>query len=166
MRSVFKLWQRLIPAVLICLGMASAAMAQGYEEADSAAVEAFVAGNAGKIVVVNVFATWCAPCVTEVPDFVKAHGIYPEDRLAMLGVSIDDNTEELVNFLAEQNISYPVYRVGEEFTDKYRIEGIPQTYIHDQNGKLYKRFNGMITFDELQEAIEQLLASPPESGDM
>ena len=111
-----------------------------------------------------MFATWCAPCVTEVPDFVKAHGTYPEDKLAMLGVSIDEDKQELANFISEQKIAYPVYRVGEEFATKYHIESIPQTYIHDQSGKLYKRFEGMITFEELQEAIEHLLASSPESG--
>jgi peroxiredoxin len=122
--------------------------------------------NKGKIVVVNVFATWCAPCVTEVPDFVRAHTTYPEDKLAMLGVSIDEDKRELANFIVEQNISYPVYRVGEEFTMKYHIEVIPQTYVHAQNGKLYKRFDGMITFEELQEIIEHLLASSPESEGM
>lgn len=167
MRVMFKLNAGLMLALLLCLGLVSAAGAKEvYKEAGSAEVEAFVAKNKGKIVVVNVFATWCAPCVTEVPDFVKAHTTYPEDKLAMLGVSIDEDKQELGNFIAEQNIAYPVYRVGEEFAAKYQIESIPQTYVHDQTGKLYKRFEGMITFEELQEVIERLLASSPESGDM
>ena len=84
----------------------------------------------------------------------------------MLGVSIDDGKPEVMSFISEQKLNYPVYRVGEEFTAKYKIESIPQTYIHDRNGKLYKHFDGMISFEELQETIEKLLASSPESGDM
>ncbi len=167
MRTMLKANAGLILAFVLCLGFISTAGAKEvYKEADSKAVEDFVHKNKGKIVVVNVFATWCAPCVTEVPDFVKAHNTYPEDKLAMLGVSIDEDKQELSNFVTEQNIAYPVYRVGEEFAVKYQIESIPQTYVHDQSGKLYKRFEGMITFEELQEAVESLLASSPESGDM
>lgn len=167
MSAMFKLSVGLIFALLLSVGgPAFMAAAKGFTESDSQAVEAFVLKHKGKIVVVNVFATWCAPCVSEVPDFVKAHATYPEDKLAMLGVSIDEDKQELANFMAEQKITYPVYRVGEEFAVKYKIESIPQTYIHDQNGKLYKRFEGMISFEELQEVIEHLLASSPESGDM
>ena len=166
MRTVFKVTVGVLLAFFLCAGLVSGVAAKEFKEAVSQDVEAYVAKNKGKIVVVNVFATWCAPCVTEVPDFVKAHTTYPEEKLAMLGVSIDEDKQELANFLKEQNIAYPVYRVGEEFAVKYRIESIPQTYIHDQSGKLYKRFEGMITFEELQEAIEHLLASSPESGDM
>lgn len=156
--------------VLLCLVMISTAAAKstdnGYKEGSSADVEAFVHKNKGKIVVVNVFATWCSPCVTEVPDFVKTRNTYPENSVAMLGVSIDDSKPEVVSFIAEQKLNYPVYRVGEEFSAKYKIESIPQTYIHDRSGKLYKHFDGMISFEELQETIEKLLASTPESGDM
>ncbi len=164
MRMMSRVNAGLFFAFLLCVGLVSVAAAKEFKEAASQDVEAFVAKNKGKIVVVNVFATWCAPCVTEVPDFVKAHATYPEDKLAMLGVSIDEDKQELANFTSEQNIAYPVYRVGEEFAIKYRVESIPQTYIHDQSGKLYKRFEGMITFEELQETIEHLLASSPESG--
>ena len=88
MRKMLKANVGLVLAFVFCLGLISTAGAKEvYKEADSKAVEDFVHKNKGKIVVVNVFATWCAPCVTEVPDFVKAHTTYPEDKLAMLGVN-------------------------------------------------------------------------------
>lgn len=170
MRIMTKTGLSVIFFALLCLTLAPAAVGKtadkDYKEAAAGDVEAFVQKNKGKVVVINVFATWCSPCVTETPDFVKARSTYPENGVVMLGVSVDENKQDVLNFIAEQKISYPVYRVGEDFTTKYKIDSVPQTYIHDRSGKLYKHIDGMTTFEELQENIEHLLASSPEPGNM
>lgn len=170
MRIMTKTSLSVVFFALLCLALVSTAVGKtadkNYKEAAAGDVEAFVQKNKGKVIVVNVFATWCSPCVTETPDFVKIRSTYPEDGVAMLAVSIDEDKQAVLNFIKEQKISYPVYRVGEDFTTKYKIDSVPQTYIHDRSGKLYKHIDGMTTFEELQENIEHLLASSPEPGNM
>ena len=129
------------------------------EKATTADVEQFVADSKGKVVLVNVFASWCGYCMQEVPDLVAMRGAYSRDDVAMLGVSLDDASDlpELKRLVKEMNVSYPVYVVGDDYAEKYNITGIPVTIIYDREGKEYKSIVGYVPKAEIEKPIGELL---------
>jgi thiol-disulfide isomerase/thioredoxin len=128
-------------------------------KASVADVDQFVAANAGKVVLVNVFASWCGYCVQSLPDLVAMRAAYSKGDLAMLGVSLDDASDlpELKRLIKEMNISYPVYMVGDDYAEKHNITGIPVTIIYDRNGKEYRSIMGYTPRAEIEKPIGELL---------
>ena len=111
-----------------------------------------------KIVVLNLWATWCGPCRHEIPDFNAAYESYKDRGVEFLGVSVDQNAEEVVPpFLNQIPITYPVLLASPELMFKYGARGLPTTFIIDKNGAVQHRFNGMINREMLEEELNKLL---------
>ncbi len=111
-----------------------------------------------KIVVLNFWATWCGPCRHEIPDFNAAYESYKNRGVEFLGVSADQNAEEVVpSFVNEIPIAYPVLLGSPELALKYGIRGFPTTYIIDKTGAVHRRFVGMIDRQTLEEELNKLL---------
>jgi len=111
-----------------------------------------------KIVVLNFWATWCGPCRHEIPDFNAAYDSYKNRGVEFLGVSADQNAEEVVpSFVNEVPIAYPVLLGSPELAFKYGIRGFPTTFIIDTSGAVQHRFVGMINRQILEEALNKLL---------
>ncbi len=93
-------------------------------------------GLAGKVVVVNFWATWCPPCRKEMPDLDVLYKKFKGQGLVVL--SISDEQEAVVRaFLRTRPVSYPVMLdKGRQVNELYRVEGIPKTYIYGRDGKL------------------------------
>lgn len=115
---------------------------------------------AGKVVVVNFWATWCHPCEGEIPGFVKVADKY-RDKVVILGVMIDSPDEQrLLNFMSDHEMSYPVVRKTSEimlafaYPDKY-----PTTYVFDGQGNQRTWKIGPMSEAELSRIIDQLLAT-------
>lgn len=115
----------------------------------------------GKVVILNIWATWCAPCHEETPDFVDLYEKYKEQGLVILGVSIDKQGESVVKpFMERYNVSYPVVIDRGTIMDKYGpTMGIPTSYIIGREGNLQYFAVGALTKKELEPRIEKLLNS-------
>lgn len=91
----------------------------------------------GKIVMVNVWASWCKPCQYEMPAMQKIHEKYSERGLVILAVNntYQDNYSDVVNFVADNNLTFPILldRTG-EVSKLYQVQALPSTYFIDQNG--------------------------------
>ncbi|MBS1856434.1 MAG: redoxin family protein [Acidobacteria bacterium] len=112
----------------------------------------------GKVVVVNFWATWCVPCVREIPGFNKLHQDYAPKGVAVLGIGMDDEGAERIKpFLVKHPIAYPVGVGSAEMTDKYKLDALPVTLVFDRTGKQIKRFEGFTPEDELLAAIRGAL---------
>lgn len=115
----------------------------------------------GKVVLMNIWATWCPPCREEMPDLVDLYNKYKDQGYVTLGVSIDEQGESVVRpFMEEFNVNYPMY-IDKEGTvmDKYGpTMGIPTTYIIGRKGKLRYFAVGAVTKKELEPRIKELLA--------
>lgn len=101
----------------------------------------------GKVVILNLWATWCGPCRKEIPDFIKIQEDYKGRGVEVLGLTSEDerNTAEMVReFVKEFEINYKVAFVDEMGWASFLAprNSIPQTYILDQNGQLLQRFVG------------------------
>jgi len=113
----------------------------------------------GKVVVVNFWATWCAPCREEIPSLVELQQNYG-DQLVVLGVSIDDPLSKLKPYAAEMHMNYPVL-VGkdrQDVQDAYGpLFGIPVSVFVDRDGRIWKRHSGIASKEQFEREIKALL---------
>ena len=111
----------------------------------------------GKVVVLNFFATWCAPCQEEVPGLVNLRRRYPVDKLAILGISLDEDLSLLPAFVAKHKINYPVKQASMDVLRMFNVRSLPHNVIYDVAGRLAANQPGLIAEEDLQSAIDRLL---------
>jgi len=114
---------------------------------------------ANKVVVVNVWATWCRPCTMEIPDLAKVYSRYRDRGVVMLGLMTDDVTdEELVAFSSQYGINYPVVQMDEELARAFDYpQALPTTFVYDQSGHMRYGRPGLVTAEMLEEKLDELL---------
>ena len=112
----------------------------------------------GKVVVLNFWATWCPPCIAEAPDLVEVSKAYKDKGVQFIGVS-DDDVSALKKFVSDYGIEYPILLDGsvDRIMPKWGISAIPTTFILNGNGEIVFKKVGMMTREQLINAIEQSL---------
>jgi peroxiredoxin len=141
----------------------TAAVCQTYPEfalKDLSGKQVKLSDYRGKIVVVNFWATWCAPCRMEIPAFIKLREQYRAKGLEVIGISLDteDDSEGVATFVSSVRINYPVVVGNKEVVEAFGpINAIPTTFIIDRQGRIKGRHLGMLSFDEVENAIKPLL---------
>ena len=117
----------------------------------------------GQIVVLNLWATWCPPCVEETPSLVqfaekmKTHGV------VVLGISVDEDSNALQNFVQEYHISYPIGRDPDRsLSARYGTVQFPETYILDRRGRLAEKVIGATDWNDqrMQNFVLDLARGP------
>ena len=112
----------------------------------------------GKTVVLNFWASWCAPCREEAPVLEKVWRQYRERGVVFLGVNIDDTREGALKFLEEFGITYPsVYDYSGATTVAYRVTAIPTTYVVDRAGRIVRSRIGILSERRLISMVEDAL---------
>ncbi|MDZ7658779.1 TlpA disulfide reductase family protein [Fodinibius sp.] len=114
----------------------------------------------GQVVLLNIWATWCAPCREETPDLQELYEKYKDNGFMILGVSIDEQGESVVRpFIEKYEVSYPIVIDDGTIMDKYGpTMGIPTTYIINKKGNLQYFAVGALTNKELEPRIKNLLS--------
>ncbi len=123
-----------------------------------------LASQRGKVVLFNVWATWCHPCRDEIPELLVLYDRYKPRGLELVGVSIDANgsDEAIRSFMKDFRMTYPVWRDPDErVSAEFLVVGVPATFLIDRNGTLRWRKTGPIQPGDasLTAAIEQALGS-------
>lgn len=100
----------------------------------------------GKVVLLNVWATWCGPCKREIPDFIEAYEQYKDKGLEIIGISVDRISQsKVLQFTEKYKINYPVAITTSKLTKDYGpFPAIPVTIIIDKNGKIRYRKIGQV----------------------
>jgi peroxiredoxin len=114
----------------------------------------------GKVILINFWATWCAPCKAELPAFVELHDRYKDQGLVILGVSGDDDAETLRSFATEWKLKYPILvgRDEEDLLDAYGpLFGYPTSVIVGRDGAECGRHVGPATKEQFEQEIKALL---------
>ena len=112
----------------------------------------------GKWVVVNLWATWCPPCLKEIPDLVMFHDKYSKNKAVVLGVNYEDiEPFKVRNFAESQMVNFPIVRFPGKTNGKTTpfgpLRGLPTTYVVNPKGETVAARTGMITGEQLEEFI-------------
>ena len=100
-----------------------------------------LAGYRGKVVVLNFWATWCPPCIQELPSLEQFHREHPE--YPILAVSIDEDADVYKRFVADRHVDFVTVRDPEQNAAKlYKTTGWPESFVIDRNVVVRRRFIG------------------------
>lgn len=115
---------------------------------------------AGDVILLDFWATWCAPCRIEIPGFIEMYDAYEDRGFSVLGISVDDPLEELEPYARELGMDYPVL-IGKDRDDVKEafgpLIGFPTTLIIDRDGTICHRHVGLTSKEQFEAEIEALL---------
>ena len=169
-----------IKASVLALVMLAAVSARG-EQAVGSTAPAFslkdlkgatvtMAQQAGKVVIVNFWATWCGPCKAEMPILMKLQQVHGPAGLVVLGVSMDEEGASVINpwlqktkFLVDKKetpMNFPILIGTPEVSTAFgEVAALPATFIIDRKGKIVLRHDGVVDFKDVDRTVKPLLAA-------
>jgi len=114
----------------------------------------------GKAVLLNFWATWCAPCKEEMPWFVDLQNKYGTQGLQVIGVAMDDaGRDAIAKFSKEMGVNYAILLGTEKVADAYGgVEALPTTFYISRDGKIVSRVFGLATHGEIEDKIKTTLS--------
>jgi cytochrome c biogenesis protein CcmG/thiol:disulfide interchange protein DsbE len=116
----------------------------------------------GKVVVLNVFASWCDPCKAEAPILEAAEKALVRQNGTILGVTYLDNSSDSEAFVRQQGITYPVVRdVSGDFVRSYGTTGVPETFVIGRDGRIAAIRRFQLAGSWLRTTLPKLLAESP-----
>ncbi|HQT00309.1 MAG: thioredoxin [Hydrogenophilales bacterium 16-64-46] len=144
-------------ALLMLLG-SSLSLAEGFKITDTDGKAHSLAGYKGKWVLVNYWATWCPPCLEEIPDLIALHE-NKKNNLAVIGVAIDYRSQKQVTDFADSLlVNYPIVLGTPKVVNQIGpVQGLPTTYLFNPEGKMVAQQVGPIT----RGAVQKYIASQP-----
>ena len=109
----------------------------------------------GKWVLVNFWATWCAPCLEELPELAALHNAHKDTDLIVIGIAMEyPSTKVVLDFLKTHPLPYPVvpgdYKIAKQIG---AVEALPTSYLFDQTGKLVSSQSGTVSRDSVEKFI-------------
>ena len=143
---------------------AHAALAVGakfpdFDEKDVEGKPLSIANYKGKVVLVDFWATWCGPCVGELPNVIKTYQKHHPQGFEIIGVSLDQDKQKLTSFLTQRKVTWQQYFDGKGWQNKLAskcgIQSIPSTFLLDGTGKI---IGTDLRGEELEDAVTKALA--------
>ncbi|MBT8495609.1 MAG: TlpA family protein disulfide reductase [Deltaproteobacteria bacterium] len=118
----------------------------------------------GNVVVINFWATWCRPCLAEIPALSKFYTDNKSKGVYMLGLMTDEvELEKLEAFQKRTKMSFPTVRVDDQLLEAWEYpEALPTTFVYDRDGKLAFSKRGALRESELEREVGKLLAAEVE----
>jgi thiol-disulfide isomerase/thioredoxin len=120
----------------------------------------------GKAVLLNFWATWCAPCKIEMPWFVELQKEFGPQGLQIVGVAMDDSSkDDIAKFAKDMGVNYPVLLGKEAVGDAYGgVPALPESFFISRDGKIVDRIIGLKGKADIEDAIRKALTAQPETS--
>jgi len=117
----------------------------------------------GKVVVLDFWATWCGPCIVEIPEYVDLWHKNQGRGVEIVGVACESDPQDVRDLVLAKRIPYRVLMGDDRVSENYGASGLPTTYVIDKHGLIRKRLVGMSAgkFKTLQQTVDELLAAQP-----
>lgn len=141
--------------LLACLSLAAAnAVANEFAFKDMQGKVQRLSDYKGKWVLVNFWATWCPPCLEEIPDLVEMHNARKDKDFAVIGIAMSSGADSVNAFAKQMEISYPIVYGNDQIAAQIgRVNALPTSYLYDQTGKLVSYQSGMLTRNDIESFI-------------
>jgi thiol-disulfide isomerase/thioredoxin len=111
-----------------------------------------------KVLLLNFWGTWCAPCRAEIPELIKIADKYKDKGVVVLGLAQQDTPEDLRAFAAEQKMNYPSLLSTEEVEEAFGpMWAVPMSFIVDRAGSICFKHIGPVTMPQVEKALQPLL---------
>ena len=111
----------------------------------------------GQPVVLNFWATWCAPCREEMPEFVAAYDRYRDDGLVIVGVNAQESASQAAEFMGNFGMTFPVaLDTRGDVQQLYNVRGLPTTVFIDREGRVVERWAGLLRASALEELLAEI----------
>ncbi|OKY73859.1 MAG: cytochrome c biogenesis protein (TlpA) [Desulfobulbaceae bacterium DB1] len=113
----------------------------------------------GQVVLVTFFATWCPPCLQEIPSLINLQDEYGKSGFSVVAISVDqDGTKPVKKVIEKTGINYPVLMADTQITRDFGgIVGIPTSFLINRDGKIVKSYPGYVAHTVFVEDIKQII---------
>jgi len=101
----------------------------------------------GKVVFINFWATWCPPCIAEMPNIHQLYTQVKSDQIAFVMISLDDDPAKAQKFIRKKGFTFPVYFLNGVLPPVYASQVIPTTFVLSPTGQIVVRKEGMASYD-------------------
>lgn len=118
----------------------------------------------GKVLLVDFWATWCAPCKKEMPGYEDLYRRYRSRGLMVVGIALDSDPKAVARFAKKLRVTYPVVINGMDVS-RYGILGIPTTILVDPDGFIRKKVVGFEHEEAIEKALKEILARENHGAD-
>ncbi|MGA7278913.1 MAG: TlpA disulfide reductase family protein [Desulfocapsaceae bacterium] len=112
----------------------------------------------GKSLLVVFFATWCPPCIEEIPNLIKMQNEFGDEQFSVVGISVDQEKGVVQKLVSSKDINYPVMMADKEVTRDFDgVYGIPTSFLVNNNGNVVKRYSGYVPHSVLVRDLEKII---------
>jgi cytochrome c biogenesis protein CcmG/thiol:disulfide interchange protein DsbE len=112
----------------------------------------------GKVVIMNVFASWCTPCIAEAPVLEQTERRIARYGATVVGITYDDNSSDSEQFVRQHHLSYPVLRdVSGSFSSAFGVNGVPETFVINRDGRIVAARREPVDSQWLRSTLSPLL---------
>lgn len=111
----------------------------------------------GKWVLVNFWATWCPPCLAEIPDLVNLIRDHQNKDMVVIGIAVSyRNPKEVINYVQKKTIPYPIVLGNEDIAGEFGgFVGLPTSFLYSPSGKFLGSHDGPLTSDDLEKIFHE-----------